>query len=464
MAVIAGAAALSAASGLRAAALGTPATYIPPPVAAPGPLPGSPQAAQRALRAIYTVLVTDRYLQTVGDPIAQWQSLQVTLRWKEPGSAQIVVRADPAVREQLLPGNRLVVLRRVLGVQHVLIAGPIEQLLWERSDGADENAGVGRLSVTFVDDLAWLGARVTYPDPYKTPELQLTDYWTYTGNPEQAMLQLVATQAGPLALAPRQVPMLQVAPYSGLAGGTTVAIVGTSDVAPREKYEKVTDVLRRIATLGANSGVPGDPVYHPDSLGFRVRQTTRGGIPILLFEPLRSRDLSGQVHFSFGRGNLKYFSYQLDAPSLTSVVVGGAGEGSEALVREFLTPEPANAAWGRFEGFRSENGADTFDQMQAAAREQFAEAGANARLASNAADTPDQRVGVHYNVGDLVSIELAPGFFEVAPVQTVALQAFPTSGEVVGITIGDQSARFDSPFIARFRELDLRLGRVERRG
>lgn len=456
---------LTARTALTASPLGTTATNIPPPVIVPptSNIPASGPAAARALAAIYTILVTDPYLNVVGDPLGKWQQLQVTLRWKEPGSGQVIIPADAYVREQLQPGNRIVVLRRVLGTQHILISGPIEQLLWEKSDGSDDNAGVGKMTITFVDDLSWLGARVTYPNPDKLPEAQTADYWTYTGNPEQAMLQLVSTQAGPQALAARQVPKLYVAPYSGLAGSTTVQIVGTSDVNPREKFEKVTDVLRKICTLGANNNIPNSPVYHPDSLGFRVRQTTLGGDPILLFEPLRSRDLSGEVHFSFGKGNLKYFSYEIDAPSMTAVIVGGSGTGSEAFVREFVTPEPGNTAWGRFEGYSSESGNDTLDQMQATANQAFADTLANSRLASNAADTPDQRYGIHYNVGDIVSIELAPGQFEIAPVQTVTVQTTPNAGEVVGITIGDQSARYDSPSIAKFRELDRRLARVERK-
>jgi hypothetical protein len=451
-------------SSLKASVLGASGTDIPPPVVVPPPvqLPAG-GAASRALAAIYTVLVTDPFLAVVGDPISKWQTLQVTLRWKEPGSGQIVLPADAYVREQMQPGMRIVVLRRLQGTQHVLISGPIEEVLWECSDGGDDNAAPGKLTITFVDDLGWLGARVTYPNPDRLPEQQVADYWTYTGNPEQGMLQLVNTQAGPQALSARQVPKLVVAAYSGLTGSTTVAITGTSDVSPREKFERVTDVLRKMCTLGANSGIPGATVYHPDSLGFRVRQTTQNGEPILLFEPLRSRDLTGEVHFSFGRGNLKYFSYQLTAPTTNALIVGGSGSGSEAFVREFVAEEPGNTEWGRFEGYLSQAGTDTFDVMQAAAREQFAETVAGARLATNAADTPDQRFGIHYNIGDIVSVQLAPGHFEIAPVQTVALQASPTAGEVVGVTVGSQAARYDSPFIARFRELDRRLARMERR-
>lgn len=462
-----GAVTMRAASSLQAAFYGAPTQTIPPPVVVPptAGVPATGPAASRALQAIYTVLVTDAYLNILGDPLTEWQSLQATLRWKEPGSGQLVIPAAAYVRSQIVPGCRIVVLRRVLGTQHVLIAGPMEDAVWERSDGADDNAGMGKITVTFVSDDGWLGARLSYPNPDKFPDQQTSDYWLYTGNPEQAMLKLVAEQLGRQALAARQVPKLTVAPHSGLSDAS-VQIVGTSDVSPREKFEKVSDVLRKICTLGANSGIPGAPVYHPDSLGFRVRQTLIAGDPTLLFEPLRSRDLSGEAHFSFGRGNLKYFSYQIGAPKATALIIGGSGTGSDAYVREVVTQEPDALAWGRFEAYRAEPGSEIQNNLKLAdaAKEGFAEQLSSARLASNAADTPDQRYGVHYNVGDIVSIELAPGQFEIAPVQTVSLQAYPTSGEVVGITIGDQSARYDSPFIERFRELDRRLGRMERRG
>ncbi len=458
---------MRAGTSLRASYYGAPSQPIPPPVVVPPTtgVPATGPGASRALRAIYTVLVTDPWLNVIGDPLANWQSLQATLRWKEPGSGQLIIPADSYVRSQLVPGCRIVVLRRVLGTQHILLAGPMEQALWERSDGVDDNAGPGKITVTFVDDAAWLGARLSYPNPEKIPDQQTSDYWTYTGNPEQAMLKLVAEQAGMQALAARQVPRLTVAPYSGLSDAS-VQIVGTSDVSPREKFEKVSDVLRKICTLGANSNIPGAPVYHPDSLGFRVRQTSLGDDAILLFEPLRSRDLAGEVHFSFAKGNLRYFSYEIDAPKANALIIGGSGTGSDAYVREVVTQEPDALAWGRFEAYRAEAGGEIQNnaRLAEAAQQGFAEQLSSARLSSNAADTPDQRYGVHYNVGDIVSIELAPGQYETAPVQTVSLQAFPAAGEVVGTTIGDQSARYDSPFIERFRELDRRLGRMERRG
>ncbi|MEV4282000.1 Gp37-like protein [Actinoplanes xinjiangensis] len=419
------------------------------------PLPVTGPAAERLLRADYTILVTDQNLTVLGDPIHDWSSLQATLRWKEPGSGQIVVPAHRYIREQLVPGCRIVVLRRVLGRQQILLAGPMEQYLRERADDG-QNGGVGVMTVSFADDLAWLAARLAYPDPTKLPKNQTTDYWTYTGNPEAGMLQLVNTQAGPAALAARRVPKLQVAPFSGLSGTGTVALGPTSDVAPRERLERLTDVLRRMCTLGVGTG-------HADSLGFRIRQThDANGADILLFEPVRARNLAGEVHFSFSMGNLKYFSYQMNAPTLTHSIVGGQGEGADRYIDEFPTTDPAQLAWGRWDGYVARPGTSPVAELRSAATEALTEAGQSGRLASNAADTVDQRFAVHYGVGDLVSLELDVSEIITAPVQTVNLQAWPAAGEVVGTTIGDQASRYESAWIREMRQMDLRVGRLER--
>lgn len=431
-------------------------TGEPPPPPPPSSLPVTGPAAARLLRADYTILVTDANCQVVGDPLHGWTSLQVTKRWKEPGSGQVVIPAYRYVREQLVPGCRIVILRRVLGRQHVLIAGPMESKIRERADDG-EKGGVGVLTVSFAEDLAWLGARLAYPDPSKTPEQQTTDYWTYTGNPELGMLQLVDTQAGPNALPARRVPRLVVASFSGISGTGTVKLGPTSDVAPRERLEKVTDVLRRMATLGNGAGQPSD------SLGFRTRQVGDQ----ILFEVVRSRDLSAEAFFSFGKGNLKFYSFEESAPKLTHPIVGGQAEadaGADRFIRELPTTDATQLAWGRFEGYVPRPGTTPLAEMQDAAKQALEENGQSGRLASNAADTVDQRYGVHYGEGDLVSIELDIGEHVTAPVQTVSIQAWPTAGEVVGTTIGDQSARYDSAWIRRMREMDRRLGYLERRG
>ncbi len=440
---------------------GSPGTTEPDPGGPPPvTLPTDTPRPSKLLEADYAVLVTDANLNVLGDPIHEWATLQVTLRWKEPGSGQFTVPAHKYIRDQLVPGCRIVVLRTVLGKQSILASGPMEQKLREKSDDG-ENGGVGRLTVTFADDLAWLAARVAYPDPTKVPSAQTTDFWLFSGNPELGMLQLVNTQAGPGALAARRVPKLAVAAFSGISGTGTVALGPTTDVAPRERLEKLTDVLRKMATMGYGGTASG---FDPDSLGFRTRQTQDvNGNNIILFEVVRSRNLAGQVHFSHAMGNLKYYAYTEEAPTLTHPIVGGSGEGADRFIDEHPTTDAAQLAWGRWEDYVSRPGTDPLAERQAAAVEALKERGQNARLASNAADTVDCRAGVHYSVGDVVSLGLGPGEWINAPVQTISFQAWPTAGEVVGTTIGDQSARYESAWIKKMRDMDRRLGYIERR-
>jgi hypothetical protein len=441
----------------------TPPNPVVPPTTIelpPGGIPVDTPASAALLAADYTILITDANLQVLGDPIHEWKTLQVTIRWKEPGSGMITVPAHQYIRQQLIPGARIVILRRVLGTFHVLLSGPLEKFTRERADSGD-NGGVGMLTISFVDDLSWLAARLAFPDPTKPIDQQTTDYWNFSGDPELAMLTLVNTQAGPGALVPRRVPKLVVAAYSGLTGTGTVALGDTSDVAPRERLEKLTDVLRNIALAGANP--VGSSIYHPDSLGFRTRQTQIAGQDVILFEPIRSRDLSGEIHFSFGRGNLEYYSFEQEIPSLTHAMVGGQGDGADRFIREIATTEPDSLAWGRFEGYVPQPGSQTLAQATDAATSEMADKLETSRLATNASDTVDQRFGVHYNIGDVVSIELDENEYEIAPIQTINVQAWPTAGEVVGLTIGDQSARYDSAWAKRMRNLERRVGRQERR-
>jgi hypothetical protein len=314
----------------------------------------------------------------------------------------------------------------------------------------------------------WLAYTLAYPDPTKTIETQTTDYWSYTGNPEQAMLELVDKQAGAGAPSDRRVRKLQVAKFSGIQGTGTVALGPTTEVKPRERLETVTTVLRNICTAGV--GMPA--LYDPDSLGFRIRQTKDStGADILLFEPLRSRDLRGQVHFSFGMGNLKYFSFQEDAPEVTHLHVGGqynendANAGADKYVAMFITPNENSLAWGRREAYMARPGLEVSQGKVADdVKAEFKEKDATGRLAISAADTVDCRVGIHYGVGDIVSCELDIGQWVIAPVQTVSIQAYPTSGEVVGTTIGDQSAKSNTAWIRAIRAMERRMGVLERRG
>lgn len=379
----------------------------------------------------YTVLVTDPNLTIVGDPIYCWTSLDVSLRFNEPGSGIVITPAYPWVRDQFVPGNRVVIIRD----GQVLIAGPMEGRLHERADDS-ENAGYGKLTVNFADDLSKIVARDVYPDPTVDVAGQLVDAWTFTGNAELALRELVNSQAGPGALVARRIPNLALGNMAAVGGLVTVTA---------QRMQPLGEVAREIAEVG------GD-------IGFR---TTQSGSQIL-FEVYAPADVSNTVRFSFGLGNLRYISHELSAPTATTVIVGGQGDGADrAMIERNNTAD--ETAWGRYEKLVSRPGGDPLQDLQDDGDRELADGASTTRVATNVADTPDQQFGAHYRLGDIVAIEPWDGEQIVDLIRTVHIQAYATTGEYVAATIGNQAAATDPMWIKRVREIDERVGRLERR-
>jgi hypothetical protein len=230
----------------------------------------------RSLLGEYMLLITDRNLNVLGDPIISWDTLDVTLRFNEPGSGLFVAPATGQLRDQLVDGARVVVMRYQTQYPQdpgtFVIAGPIEHYLFERSDDG-ENAGLGKVTVDFADDMAEIVSRLVYPDPGLTPEAQVTDQWSWSGNAELGLRALVNLNAGPGALTARQMPNLALGSVAG---------VGTSTTNTADRMEGLGAVARRIAIGG------GD-------LGFRTRQSGSQ----ILFEVYDPEDKSAEVMFSF---------------------------------------------------------------------------------------------------------------------------------------------------------------------
>ncbi len=395
-----------------------------------GVLAPAPGSVAPVVAEDYLVIVTDRNLTVVGDPITCWTSLDVTLRFNEPSSGIMTVPAHDWVFEQFSPGNRVVVIRN----GQVLISGPWEERLLERADNG-ENSGVGTLTVNFADDLALLANRNVYPDPSDAVADQAVDFWEFTGDAEGALRTLVNDNAGPNALTERQVPKLILGTQNFI--GSTVTVK-----APR--MTAFGTVAREIAESGGG-------------LGFRVRQVARQ----LVFEVYQPEDRSAQVRFSFGLGNLRYVSYAIKAPTATAVAVGGQGEATDrAMIERVNTAE--EAVWGRVEKYSARAGSSPAQELEDEGDRELAEGAATTQMAANVSDSPDQQFATHYRVGDIVSIEASPTEVVSDVVRTVHLQVHATSGEYVTATVGSQAATTDPVWVKKLREIDERLGRVER--
>lgn len=378
----------------------------------------------------YVVLVTDRNMQVVGDPIACWTSLDITLKHNEPSAGIMIVPGFDWIRDQLRPGCRIVVVRD----KTTLIAGPVEKWIWERSDDG-ENAGAGTITVNFSDFLSLIVSRLTYPDGALTPAAQTLDNWAYTGNAELALRELVNKNAGPAALTDRVIPRLAL---GGVAG------VGSSGTFTAERMEPMGDVMRRVAVAGGN-------------LGFKATLTSDNAA---LFEVYQSPDLSQEVVFSFGYGSLKYVAFEQTAPAANAAIVGGQGTGADRLLLERDNSASAQA-WDRREVLVSRPGNDPTADLNTDGDAALADGAETIRVPTSVSDTPFLKYG-DYDIGSIVSVETWPGTFLVDVVVTVHFQVYATSGEYVAATVGSQAANSDPKWLQRIRAMEKRIQYLER--
>ncbi|MER7331658.1 MULTISPECIES: siphovirus ReqiPepy6 Gp37-like family protein [unclassified Micromonospora] len=379
------------------------------------------------------LLITDRNLNVVGDVIRCWRTVDCTLRHNEVGSGQFTAPGYPWIRSQVDAGNRVVVVR----AGDIFMSGPIEGSQVEQSDDG-ENSGVGVLTVNFSDDLSRIADRLVYPDPTQTPEGQMVDAWTFTGVGEQVLRTLVDVNAGPNARTERRVPQLILAnPNSPLVG---------SSVTVSSRLEPLAEVLRRVA-LSAGG------------LGFRTRQDPNQNK--ILFEVFQPRDLSGTVRFGFGLQNLRYLNVARQAPTASTVIVGGQGDGGDRMLTS-RTNTSAESSWGRVETYVPRPGSDPVAELHEAADHALADGAETVRLQTSAWDTPDQRYPDHYRLGDRVSVQVGPAEEVSDLVRLVHLQAWDTAGELVSAMVGTQDASSDPAWLRQMRGIDRRLAYLER--
>lgn len=377
-----------------------------------------------------TILFTDGSLTPLGQPIVRFRQLQCTLRFNEPDSTLLTVPALPAYLEMAQPGNRLVVIRD----GEILTAGPIEypaQFAWS-ADPTSDAAEPGLLTIGSTDDTVRLAGHMVYPDPAHASTAQTTDFYTLTAtNSEVAMRTMVNVQAGPGALVARRISRLILG---------TLASVGV-DINVRSRFDPLTDQLRAAALAGGGHG-------------YRIRQDGAD----LKFEVYQPADLSSQVRFSRGLGNLRSIGYQAQGPTATVAIVGGDGTGTSRTIVE-REDTGATAIWGRGEAFVGDSSADTTDLDQAG-DDALAGAAEQAQLTVFAVDTPVQRFGVDYRLGDRVAVEVYPGLQVTDVVRAVTLTA-TKDGEVIQPQIGSTSMTADLETTRQLRAFGVRLGRLE---
>jgi hypothetical protein len=383
------------------------------------------------------LLVTDQDLTVQGDPLADWTSLDATLRFNEPGSGSVDLVAHPYVMEQLQPGNRLVVIRD----GEVWMAGPMEitqDYAWGIGTGGASPPG--QVTVNFADDLAMPAGYLTWADPAAAWAAQpdTASYSLTATNAETIIRTLVNLNCGPGALAARQIPNLVLDTAAGVGTTTTV----------NTRFEGLLAVCRRVAIDGGG-------------IGFRARQDG-GQIKFGCYAPA---DLTATARFSTGLGNLRSITYKQSAPTVTHALVQGSEvEAPADRIFTEVADTAAAAAWWRVEQLVSGSAdTNTDGQLTQAGTEALADGAEPVELATVTVDTPDLRAGRDFGLGDRVTVALPTGLEVEDIVRSIHLQATPNSGEHVTSLVGSPSATTDPQMVRLVQELGRRLGRLEAR-
>lgn len=370
-----------------------------------------------------TVLVCGPTLRAIAQPVQKWTGLTSERKFNEPGVGEFLAPVTTELLTALAtPDSRITVIQD----GEIFASGPVEKpggQAWSAEDGD------GNVRVAFATNEALLGERIVYPNPAQAFAAQTAEAYTAVGvNAETLLRTLVNTQAGPGALAGRAIPGLVLGAVSGV--GVPVDLTARMD--------PLTDVLRAVAAAGGG-------------LGWRLRQVGQQ----LVFEVWAPVDRSGYVRFGRGLANLREFTTDPESPTCTAALVGGAGEGVLRTVVERVNTTAVAAGHRRVERFVNQ-GEGTLGELNAAGDFALFDGAFRIGLSAVAIDPP---AGV--NPGDLVAVELAPGYAITDRVTSITLTADPDRGEVITLAVG-AGPTSDPTTIEIIRAMNARLGRLER--
>lgn len=384
------------------------------------------------------LLITDRNLTVLGDPLSGWTSLSCELNFNQPGSGSVTLPAHPEYMELLQPGHRIVVIRD----KSIWCAGPLEEPQ-DYSWDLQGNASPGTVKVAFSDDLARVAGYLTYPEPTKTFTTQTvtSDMVRKLTAPAETIIRtLVNENCGPGALAARRIERLVL---------DTVADVGTSRTVST-RFEPLLDACRTAAAA--------------DGLGFRTRQVGDE----ILFGVYAPADLTRTARFSAGLGNLRSVAFTMAAPTATQELVQGgndpAQEATPANTRAYVEVASGAAAdWYRVEKLVDKSGtaSDADGELTQAGTLELGNDNPQASLSTVTVDTEDLRAGRDFWLGDRVTVELPTGLELTDLVQTIRLEATPNEGELVTSVVGSSDKSTTTATVRLVRDLARRLGRLE---
>ena len=323
----------------------------------------------------WRIEVRDSNRQRVGE-LDDYQLLEMVLKFNDISTWRLTIdRRNRLAADLLADGAGIIVYRN-----------DVAQLsgFWTDQDhGRDLSKNT--VTVSGVDDTAWLNRRLAYPDPNDITPPYTVAQDVRTDLASTVIREFVDENGGLATNIARRIP--------GLFAGVGVDPLIGPTVTGTGKWQKLLVLCQELATASEAQGTP---------IGFRIIQSGTD----LLLQIWGPDDKTGTIVFSLERGNLAGFSYKRTAPTMTYAIVGGDGEGTARTFTE-KSNGPLSAVWGRIEDdlADSRNGT-TAAELSQAADQALAEGAGTTSLSVTPIDLDNQRYGVDYVLGDKVTVLL----------------------------------------------------------
>lgn len=348
-----------------------------------------------------------------------------------PASCTVVLRdADVGTFSVTVPDDALAA--RVRDGWRVLIQEGDATLLSGPVTGVEPDVAEKTVTFAGVSDLVHVADRLTYPSPALPGGQQTSDaYYKRTGPAETVIRDMIHANAGAGAIAVRRADGFTVTTSQGR--GATVSV--------NTRYKNLLEESRVLARLGR---VTFDAVQEQDG-----RIIARFRVPV---------DRSRSVRFTAGNGGVTGGSYSLAAPTATTVLVAGQGEGAARNIIE----RSRATTWGRrVEAFKDQRDTDDAVELEQSATEQLDEGAAGAGASFTVAETPGLVYGADYQLGDTVTVELGAATIS-EPVRAVEL-SWDGHGRTAELTLGDHDQADDKTpaWVKRIKNLDARVRGME---
>lgn len=257
--------------------------------------------------------------------------------------------------------------------------------------------------------------------------LNFADSWTYTGNGEKVMRELISSQCGDEAEEKRKLPIKNIIPENCIGSEYTVS----------EAYSNLYDVLVTVATQ--------------TEIGWQVSFVNNE--MILEFYP--GIDRHKTIRFDTDYNSLSDGSYECSTESYANTVyVGGQGSGENKDVYEGeLQDSEGNVPTGlnRFECWDDSSSLENVDEYDNEARSKLNEYSQTVSLSGNGLAKCPYEFRKQYDVGDIITVSFSG---KKAVVQIVSITEHWTWGAY------DISFEFGKPVQDLSRQLNLLLSQI----